>query len=416
MSPALYNTENKCSKSIIMAEFKISIQKDTRKIRKKPYLVRWYGEYNPHTGKQKRYSNSFAKRKEAERFVQQKKDEFEAGLSRDERHIGLEQLCNKFLRVNQREYTNGTLQLYTNTINCLKNYFHPSVPIHRIKQEHAQEFIAQLGYVREDYAGKNEELSDSARNIRLRNCKKIFNTAVEWKYIAQNPFGNMKQVKPTTQIWHRITMDEFDAILEQTHTLRNQALYTVQYGCGLRLGEALNILKCGNIDFKAGQISLHNRPATQDIPPFLLKDKEARTVPMPKRVSEMLKQLYQELDADCPFIFMTKERWNVVKQTWQKMRKEGRAREWQNWRLVCNPNRDFKRSCKRAGIQTDEKLSLHCLRKGWACNLAENGINQKTLCELGGWSDPSVLNEYYNKVTDANKDRARQVLDELMGE
>jgi len=92
------------------------------------------------------------------------------------------------------------------------------------------------------------------------------------------------------------------------------------------------------------------------------------------------------------------------------------VREWQNWRLVCNPLRDFKRYCKRAGIQTDEKLNLHCLRKSWACNLAENGISPKTLCELGGWSDPSVLNEYYSKVTDANRDRAKQVLDELMGQ
>lgn len=98
------------------------------------------------------------------------------------------------------------------------------------------------------------------------------------------------------------------------------------------------------------------------------------------------------------------------------MKQVGRAREWQNWRLVCNPLRDFKRCCKRAGIQTDEKLTLHCLRKSWACNLAENGISPKTLCELGGWSDPSVLNEYYSKATDANKDRARQVLDDLMGE
>ena len=93
-----------------------------------------------------------------------------------------------------------------------------------------------------------------------------------------------------------------------------------------------------------------------------------------------------------------------------------RAREWQNWRLVCNPLRDFKRYCKRAGIQTDEKLNLHCLRKSWACNLAENGISPKTLCELGGWSDPSVLHEYYSKTTDANRDRARQVLDDLMGQ
>ena len=83
---------------------------------------------------------------------------------------------------------------------------------------------------------------------------------------------------------------------------------------------------------------------------------------------------------------------------------------------MCNTLRDFKRVCKKAGIKTEEKLNLHCLRKGWACNLAENGIAPKTLCELGGWSKPETLHEYYTKVSDANRDKARQVLDDLFGE
>jgi len=398
-----------------MAELKISIQKDTRKIRKKPYLVRWYGEYDPHKGKQKRYSKSFTKRKEAEFFVQQKQDEFDAGLSRDERHITLEQLCNKFLSVKQKEYTNGTVLIYQNTISRLKNYFHPTTSIQHIRQEHAQTFIAQLGYVHKNFEGKDGELSDSARNIRIRTCKTIFNTAVDWKYIAQNPFAKIKLIKPVTKSWHRITIDEFNATLENTPTLRKKAFYAVQYGLGLRSGEALN-LQISNIDFETGHINLHNRPPTKDIPPFLLKDKEARTIPMPKMVSNLLKQLCQELDPESPFIFLSKRRWEIVHRNWQAMRKDGRARQWQNRGMLCNALRDFVVSCNNAGVKTDDRLNLHCLRKSWACNLAENGISPKTLCELGGWSDPSVLHEYYSKATDANKNRAKQVLDDLMGE
>ena len=400
-----------------MSDFKIWIQKDTRNIRKKPYLVRWLGEFDPHTGKQKKYSKSFVRRKDAERFVQQKKDEFGGGLPRDEQNITLEQLCSKFLKVHQREYTNGTLKNYEYTIHRLQTYFHPSISVKSIKQQHAQEFIAQIDYVRQDYADKDEELSDSSRNIQIRNCNKIFNVAVEWKYILENPFDNIKQVKAATQPWHWITIDEFEAIFEQTPTLQKKVFYYLLYGCGLRVGEALNLLKNDSgIDLKNGQINLTNRPASKQIPPFKLKDKEARSVPIPKKVLELLKQLLNEADSDCPFLLMTSERWEVVKKNWQTMRKEGRSREWENWMLVCNPLRDFKRTCKRAGIETHERLNLHGLRKSWATNLADNGINQKTLCELGGWSDPSVLNEYYNKATDANKDKARQVLDDLFGE
>lgn len=399
-----------------MSDSKISIYVDKRKGRKRPYLVRWYSEFSPHTGRQKRHSRSFAKRKEAERFVQQKKDEFEAGLPRDERYITLKQLCDKFLLVKQKDYANSTIDVYRDTINRLLDYFHPTSPVHTIRQEHAQQFIAQLNYVRKDYVGKNEELSDSARNIKLRNCKTIFSTAVDWKYIIENPFAKIKQVKPVTQPWHRITVDEFNRILEHTTTLRNRVFYSLLYWCGLRCNEGLSLLANGsNIDYENSQIHLKSRPGTQSMPPFVLKDKEARSIPIPKSVLSLLKQLKKEHDPDCPYLLLTPERWKVVQQTWQTMRKEGRTREWRNWRLVCNPNRDYKRVCRRAGIETDEKLCLHALRKGWACNLAENGIDQKTLCELGGWSDPSVLNDYYTKVTDANKDRARQVLDDLMG-
>lgn len=70
----------------------------------------------------------------------------------------------------------------------------------------------------------------------------------------------------------------------------------------------------------------------------------------------------------------------------------------------------------KAGIQTSYRLCIHCLRKSWACNLAENGIAPKTFCELGGWSKPETLHEYYTKVSDANRDKARKVLVELMEE
>ena len=96
--------------------------------------------------------------------------------------------------------------------------------------------------------------------------------------------------------------------------------------------------------------------------------------------------------------------------------KEGKSKSWQNTHLGNNMLREFKTSCARAGIKTHEKLMLHCLRKSWACNLAENGIGNKTLLELGGWSDIRVLDEFYSKASDANKKKAVDVLDRLMGE
>ena len=397
-----------------MLEFKVKVTKDTRDGRKKPYLVRWMGEYNPHTGRQRRYCKSFSKRKDAEAFARKKENEFHLGLSRDIRIISLKDLCNKFLTVNQKEYTEGTIQLYSTTIDRLQGFFSPSTSVVTIKPEHAKQFIAKMELVNKTEG--SQELSDCARNIHIRNSKRIFNVAKEWKYILSNPFDKVKLVKPATQNWHRITAEEFIALLDNTPSLEKKVFYCLMYGCGLRAGEAMSLLNNKtNVDLDAKQLHIYSRPASESLPPFILKNKVARTVPMPNFVAEYVQQLQKVADKDNPFLVLTPDRWTKVQKNWQNMWKQGNARKWQNKMYICNTLRDFKVYCRQAGIETNDRLHIHCLRKSWATNLAENGVSQKTLCELGGWVNPSVLNDYYTKATDANKDRARQILDDLMG-
>jgi integrase len=85
--------------------------------------------------------------------------------------------------------------------------------------------------------------------------------------------------------------------------------------------------------------------------------------------------------------------------------------------MLNNVLQRFKRRCKKAGIETDLRLDLHGLRKSWAMNLANSGkVPPKTLLELGGWSSIRTCEEFYLKNTDANRQRACDVLNELAGE
>ena len=43
----------------------VTIQHDSRK--RDPWLVRWYGEYDPVAGKQRRYSKAFKRKADAEK-------------------------------------------------------------------------------------------------------------------------------------------------------------------------------------------------------------------------------------------------------------------------------------------------------------------------------------------------------------
>jgi len=71
--------------------------------------------------------------------------------------------------------------------------------------------------------------------------------------------------------------------------------------------------------------------------------------------------------------------------------------------------------CQRAGIATDDRLSVHCLRKSYGTNLANLGTPVHTLKELMGHSNIQTTMEYYLFSSDANKKKAVDVLEGLVG-
>ena len=60
---------------------KIGLYHDPRK--KRPWVVRWFGEYDPKTGKEKRYSKSFKLKRDAEAFQAEQSMAFKEGQQRD---------------------------------------------------------------------------------------------------------------------------------------------------------------------------------------------------------------------------------------------------------------------------------------------------------------------------------------------
>lgn len=398
-----------------MPDPNITITKDARKGRKKPWLVRWYSEYDPTTDTQKRHSKSFVKRKPAERFAQQLKDDHEAGITHDTKKITLGELCDKFLRAKKNSYKPGTYDNYQDTITRLKNHFSPDTPLNRITEEYAEQFINDVDYIRKDLVRKTGKISDSARNIQLRNCKKICSTAVKWKYLRSNPFGDIKQLKAQTQPWHYIYPDEFQSILNACRDPYKRAYYSIQYGCGFRAGEAMNLLWDGiNIDFDSNQITIVNRTSSPDIHPYNIKDYEKRSVQMPDWVVSQLLQLHEQASEYNPFVFLSEQKWNTIHSKWKKTQKAGE--QWDKKNMLNNTLRDFKRCCRRGGVKSNDKLCQHSMRKSWATNLANAGVPIQTLMKMGGWSSIECCQEYYLKSTDENEKRAVQILNNLFAD
>ena len=61
------------------------------------------------------------------------------------------------------------------------------------------------------------------------------------------------------------------------------------------------------------------RKATTTLPPFYVKDYEARRIPMPKHTIDLLAEWQTQAPEGVPYILLTKDRFNRIKAKWQKL-------------------------------------------------------------------------------------------------
>ena len=380
---------------------------------KYPWTVRWWGKYDVNKEKQPRPSKSFKTRKQAERFAEQiRKPEDRAYFENSK--LTLEKLCDKYIKAYKPELEYSSYMSYANTIERLKGYFSPYCHISSIRKEDAIAFINNLSLV-----ATGNKVADLTRSRHLRQCRRIFNVAKEWGYLKQNPFDGIKLGKPRKKDWYPLKMEEFGEILkavdtyakvtkknetaDRTRILRLKTFYSVMYYCGLRFGEAANLLwDNGDIDFEENQINIANRFPQQDIPIFSVKDYETRSIPVPRKVMNMLKELKERSEQGSPFVFLSPDAYGDLANRWHRYCQDGKE-DWSSKHVISNARRDFKWFCERAGIKTTKVLTLHSLRKGYGTNMANLGIPANTLKDLMGHSSIVTTMEYYVKTLDENK-------------
>ena len=302
------------------------------------------------------------------------------------------------------------MKLYRNTIDRLVNYFGPHTLIGKITPRSAARFIAEM----QRLDGKEGELGDWARHRALRHCRTIFETATVWELIPKDPFKNVKAPKLVVSPWHYLTPAEYKGLLEAAPSLRFKALYALAYTGGLRFGE-LYSLTWNSIDFEAGEVKIENRPATTALPPFKIKDYEARTIPLPRHTVEILEDLKTysvATDEQTPYVLLEKRHYETVRAKWQKYHSQGRS--WRNQDMSNNTNRELQRHLKHAGIEPDGQFSLHTLRKSCIQNWANNITNPKVTERLAGHADLKTTMQYYCQVTESERAQAALAIDNLL--
>ena len=390
----------------------------------KPWVIRWYGEYDPETGKQRRYSKAYKLKLEAEEFQAEKQAELNRGGRRDKpMEISLGVFCDKFVETRLRNHSHSDQQCYGNTIRQLKEFFDAGVLLRKLDRQQAEAFISSR--VRIAGRAKGQPLSGWSRAQHLKHCRALWGRAVKWGYVKENIFDSVQTPTKTTRSWHYLKPKEFRKLLAVAPDARWRAIYWALYGCGLRFGEAFN-LTWADIDFDRGRVHIRNRPGTPELPPFTVKAdgrggaSKERSVVMPKPVVDALTAWQTEAPEGVPFVFLTAQRFETVKLNWKRcqqgMPRVGATapRPWQNRDMANNMLRDIKRQVRRAGIELTASMTVHTFRKSFGQNHADSGTPIHVLQQLMGHSSITTTREFYLHVDDANAQAATDRYERLL--
>lgn len=395
--------------------------------RRLPWVVRWWGNPDADTGKQKRYGRAFKYCHEAKAFEADKRAAHNRGEPRDPVNVTLEELVADFEEARVSTLSYSSKIGYKNTTKQLLAYLGRQRKVREIGRREAEAFIA----TRKRADGREGELSTWAKARHLIHCRSIFTAAMVWGYTGENPFRadrhagrSALNLRPKGKPWQHLTPNEFRKLLSVVTSPQKRAAYWLMYGCGMRAGEVYNI-RTENIDLEARRVHLRNRAPAEDIPPFTLKadgqsaESKERTVPIPEAAIPDITEAMKGTFRSGGFLVITPERFQIVTEHWRLCRQHDfwgghEWRPWQNSDLLNNVNRDTKIFLRRAGIELTAPFNLHTFRKSFAQNHADAGTPPRTLAKLLGHANTRVTMQFYNRVTDANERAAGEAMNRVL--
>ncbi len=396
---------------------KASVFKDARA--KLPWVVRWT-EWTE-DGRKRRPSKSFARQREAEKFANWQtrivRGEIAAPVPRPQQDVGLGDtpisvFVDTFIERRAADHLRpSTLKKFRESLGRVVNHFGAGTPITSISRDDLAQFVTNQTNGRRGREG--EPISKSTRNGIVRDIRTAFGYAKSWGYIESSPADGIRVLpvrRGEMRSWHFVTPSEFLRILRHARTIREKALYSIAYGTGLRFGELFS-LRPSDIDLVSGYVHVRQHEATDATPPFVVKDYEDRSIPLPRYAARLVAGWMSLRDRRVPLLFLTPERMASVSRKWRKLRQSGQP--WQNAFLVNNTLRTLKAIVKRAGIVQSGAINMHSLRKSYGKNGARV-LPAEVLQSYMGHSDIATTLTYYSK-RDADDDaRARWALDALI--
>ncbi len=390
---------------------KIKLTKDRRN-KSSPWVIRWSEGIDFDTGKETWKSKAFKYKSDAEDFrTDLRKERTPEILHRMPDDITIADFRKEWFETRAGQVSNATVDLYRGKFDRLEDFFSPHRPLRDITRQQAEKFIVKAEYRCPGHKSKTE-LAESSKKQIADTCKAIFNKAIEWGYIKSNPFKDIDLPEPQEQRFHSLTADEENTIREAAPTFRQKVLYDVWLTTGARLNEILS-RTWADIDFDNEQLFIGDRKGRPDLPPFRLKTRKGknknRLVPLAPGTIDLLTQLQSEAPEGVPYVFLTRERYELVLKRWDDIGHKDKL--WKKDWLYNNALRDFKLHCRKAGIKLRGKLNIHALRKNMGQNLGNAGLPVQVAQKILGHSKTETTIKYYSQVDPHHMLQVKKVIE-----
>lgn len=215
-------------------------------------------------------------------------------------------------------------------------------------------------------------IANATLNRELSSLKTMFNLAVEWGWLPDNPARTIKLLKGVNKRLRFLNRDEIQRLIDYAAPHLKPVIITA-VTTGMRKSEILN-LEWKNVSFEQAFIHVEKT-----------KNKRPRDIPISPYLEETLKKLERSREIG-KYVFCNAKG---------------------DRRLELRPH--FKNALEKAGI---EDFRFHDLRHTAASWLASNGLDLITLMYVLGHQSLEMTRRYAHLIPEKHQ-RTRQIMESL---
>jgi integrase len=293
----------------------------------------------------------------------------EVGIAKRRKDISFSDATEEFLKWAKANKREGTYVRYKSCVTRLKGFFGDR----KLGDIHP--------FLIEKY--KQNRLSEGAKvavNRELSRLRTLYNLCIKWKkYEGDNPARRFQMV-PESRGRFLSNEEEKSLLAKCSEPLRSVVVLAIHTGERAH-SEGLS-LTWQNVDFGRRTITVEDHFA---------KNAETRTVPLNSIALATLKELEGRVPG--PWVFMTN--------------KGSKSRGDKHWEQYKSFRTAFESACRHDKLSG---VTPHVLRHSFASRLVMQGVDLRTVQELGGWKSLNMVQRYAH----LSQDHKRQAVELLV--